>query len=48
MTIASSLRLECADGNVIDVDAIAAKTGDLVFDVGIIPTDAHMTTYCVN
>jgi len=41
------LALTC-DTGFLSIDALSDKTGELVFDVGIIPVSTNVNTYCSN
>lgn len=40
-----AIPIKCTSG-VLSLDAVSEKTGKKIFDVGIIPKSAKMTTYC--
>ena len=46
MNDATALRLECPLDTALDFDAIASKSGELLFDMGVLPRDSAINTYC--
>ena len=46
MQPSSSLRIECWEGTVLDFNAYSELSSSDIFDVGLIPKDAKMNTYC--
>lgn len=46
MQQSTALRLECFEGTVLDFNAYSELSSSDIFDVGLIPKDAKMNTYC--
>ena len=44
----TSMRLECGQGTLIDMEVLGGKTGEPVLDFGLVPAEAPINTYCSN
>lgn len=44
----TALSVDCPNGTVINLNAVATNTGNPMFDVGIIPNTAEVNNYCMN
>ena len=42
----TSLRLECPPGTLLDFAAVSSYPAGKLFDVGLIPADSKINTYC--